>query len=79
MAKTLGKNDHSKPTHDEIARRAYTLFEQSGCIPGHDLENWLAAEAQLNNGHKSEAATDSAAPARTINRPTSQETGQRRI
>jgi len=79
MAKTIGKNEHSKPTHDEIARRAYILFEQSGCVPGRDLENWLAAEAQLNGGRKSEAINDSVAPARTINRPTGQETSQRRI
>lgn len=29
---------------DEIARVAYELYEQSGCVQGKDLENWLNAE-----------------------------------
>ena len=36
-----------KPSHDEIARRAYNLFSASGYIPGHDVEHWLQAEDQL--------------------------------
>ena len=45
MAKQL--DQQPKPTHDEIARRAYELFEKNGRIPGHDVENWLKAEQQL--------------------------------
>lgn len=30
--------------HDEIARVAYGLYEQSGREEGKDLINWLAAE-----------------------------------
>jgi hypothetical protein len=37
----------SKPSHDEIAKRAFNLFSASGYIPGHDVEHWLQAEAQL--------------------------------
>jgi len=50
MAKTLGQQDTKpqiRPTHEEIAKRAYELFEQSGRKPGRDMENWLTAEAQL--------------------------------
>ena len=36
-----------KPSHAEIAGRAYNLFSASGCIPGHDVEHWLQAETQL--------------------------------
>ena len=36
-----------KPSHAEIAERAYNLFSASGYIPGHDLEHWLQAEAQI--------------------------------
>jgi hypothetical protein len=36
-----------KPSHAEISGRAYNLFSASGCIPGHDLEHWLQAEAQI--------------------------------
>ena len=31
----------------EIAGRAYALFEARGCVHGHDVEDWLAAEAEL--------------------------------
>ena len=36
-----------KTSHDEIAERAYNLFSASGYIPGHDVEHWLQAEAQI--------------------------------
>ena len=29
---------------EEIAKVAYELFERRGCVPGHDLEDWLRAE-----------------------------------
>ena len=35
------------PTHDEIARRAYQLFEERGREHGRDLEDWLQAERDL--------------------------------
>ncbi len=38
------------PTHDQIARRAYELYEASGCQPGREQENWLRAEAELADG-----------------------------
>lgn len=34
-------------THDEIAKRAYELFEARGREHGHDLDDWLQAERQL--------------------------------
>jgi len=76
MAKIIGKNER-RPTHEEIERQAYLLFEQSGRVPGRDLENWLAAEAHLNSGRKSKTAEPPSAQA--VARPTGQETGQRRI
>lgn len=36
-----------EPTQEEIATCAYLIFNQDGRIPGHDLEYWLQAEAQL--------------------------------
>ncbi|MGE0867202.1 MAG: DUF2934 domain-containing protein [Kofleriaceae bacterium] len=36
------------PTHDQIAARAYALFVSRGCVHGHDAEDWLTAEAELN-------------------------------
>jgi hypothetical protein len=32
---------------DQIAQRAFQIWEQSGRRPGRDLENWLQAEAEL--------------------------------
>ncbi len=33
-----------------IERRAYELWEQSGCQHGKDVEHWLEAEKQFANG-----------------------------
>ena len=38
----------TSPSHDDVARRAYDLFEARGGEPGHELEHWLDAERQLN-------------------------------
>ena len=34
-------------THEEIARRAYSLWMESGSPIGTDEENWLRAENEL--------------------------------
>lgn len=44
-------------TEDTIRTRAYELFEQRGCEQGHDLDDWLAAEAELT-GKKPSARAD---------------------
>ncbi len=37
-----------EPAHNqEIRARAYELFEQRGREPGHDLDDWLQAEAEI--------------------------------
>ncbi len=35
------------PTTDEIAVRAFTLYEGRSREDGHDVEDWLEAERQL--------------------------------
>jgi hypothetical protein len=37
-------------TDDEIARRAYELYEAGGRVHGHDLDDWLQAERDLRGG-----------------------------
>jgi hypothetical protein len=32
---------------EEVRRRAYTLYEQRGREDGHDVDDWLRAEAEL--------------------------------
>jgi len=33
---------------DEVARRAYELYEARGREPGRELEDWLHAEQEVN-------------------------------
>jgi hypothetical protein len=33
---------------DDVARRAYELYQARGGEPGHDLEDWLHAEQEVN-------------------------------
>ena len=33
--------------HDQVARRAFGLFERRGGQPGHEIEDWLEAERSL--------------------------------
>ena len=37
----------ARAIQDEIARRAYEIFEQRGRLHGHDLDDWLQAEREL--------------------------------
>ena len=69
MAKEFAKATNG-PTHEEIAERAYEIFEKSGRTPGHDLENWLTAEAQLAATRKQDTAarTDPRVSARPVAR-----------
>jgi hypothetical protein len=50
-------------TEEIIRMRAYQFFEQRGAQHGHDLEDWLRAEAEVM-GKKPDASTDAVARAR---------------
>jgi hypothetical protein len=39
--------DGSGPSYEQIAQRAYEIYERDGRQPGRELENWLRAEAEL--------------------------------
>ena len=43
----LVTEDYRVITKDDIARRAYELFLTRGGAEGHDVEDWLEAERQL--------------------------------
>ena len=45
------------PTHEQIARRAYEIWVQSGYLDGRDLENWAQAERELRTGCASEQSS----------------------
>ncbi|MDO8546210.1 MAG: DUF2934 domain-containing protein [Nitrospirales bacterium] len=33
--------------HRWIAKRAYELFEENGCVDGNDMDHWLEAEREV--------------------------------
>jgi hypothetical protein len=35
------------PAPDEVARKAYFAYENQGSQPGHEVQHWLKAEADL--------------------------------
>lgn len=37
------------PTHEQIAKRAYQLWQERGQAHGQDIQDWLNAEAQLRD------------------------------
>jgi hypothetical protein len=42
------KGGKGKPTHDEVARKAYEIYEKEGHPQGRDVQHWLRAESQLS-------------------------------
>ena len=38
----------ANPTHDEVAKKAYSLYEKGGRPQGHEKQNWEAAEAEMS-------------------------------
>ena len=54
-AKTLAM-EPSQNLEEEIRRRAYELYEKRGREDGHDLDNWLRAEAEITAKNPKTAA-----------------------
>ena len=40
--------------HDNIAHRAYELYEERGREPGHDMDDWLKAEHDIEQRHSTD-------------------------
>ena len=40
------------PAQDAIALRAHELYMERGAEPGHDIEDWFRAEAELRGGRQ---------------------------
>jgi hypothetical protein len=38
----------SRSRHDDIARRAFEIFLSRGGSHGHDMDDWLKAELEVN-------------------------------
>ena len=41
----------------EVAHVAYGLYEQRGCQPGHELDDWLEAEDIVRRRHAAQKGT----------------------
>jgi hypothetical protein len=48
----LEKTDSAGELQDQIRARAFQLYEQRGRDDGHDLDDWLQAEAELSQVQK---------------------------
>jgi len=44
-----GPSEEAAQRQATIARKAYFRAQRRGFEPGHELEDWLAAEAEVNN------------------------------
>jgi hypothetical protein len=40
-------NENEALPHEEIACRAYEIYQERGSEPGRDLDDWLRAEREL--------------------------------
>jgi hypothetical protein len=49
QAQTNGPSASRAPTHEQIAARAYEIYERDGYQEGRELEYWLRAELELGS------------------------------
>jgi len=47
---TITKPKPPQPTHEQIQRRAYKIFQARSDAPGTELSDWLQAEHELKAG-----------------------------
>ena len=52
--------------HQEIVKVAHDLFERSGRVEGHDLDNWLEAERIVMTQHKQQEKLEAKIPAKKM-------------
>jgi len=45
-----GSSAEPQPTIDQIAQRAYEIYQSRGGTDGQDMEDWLQAERELRRG-----------------------------
>jgi hypothetical protein len=47
MSKANDVRATGRPTEAEISARAFELYLRRGSVPGHEMDDWLQAEAEL--------------------------------
>lgn len=50
------KADYPPEIRAAISQRARELYERGGRLPGHDLENWCQAEAEITREYSARAS-----------------------
>ncbi len=63
--KKPSKTSSQPPTDEQIKQRAYELFLTRGATHGHDVEDWLRAQAELREAAD---ATNAASERRATHR-----------
>ena len=56
-----GRGSDLEQRHEMIAEAAYYCAERRGFAPGHELEDWMQAEAQIARSGQGQAADSRAA------------------
>jgi hypothetical protein len=52
----MGKSLVKKPRRQAVAERAYYLAEQRRFEPGHELDDWLSAEREVEGVYRSQSS-----------------------
>ena len=60
MAKVENRTEPTPEILEQIRARAHELFEQRGREEGHDLDDWLQAEAEVTQQQQQTAKTKAA-------------------
>lgn len=53
---TIGRTAAEETGEEQIRLRAYELYEARGRADGHDMEDWLEAEAEITGRSERSAA-----------------------
>lgn len=76
--KELTNTNPGQPSRDEIAKRAYAIYEASGRQEGHALEHWLQAERQLTTGRKANVRASAGPETRSATHEMPKQSNERR-
>ena len=52
----IQSSSSDQTAHEEVAVCSYLIWEHEGCKDGHDVEDWLQAERQLQAMRSQESA-----------------------
>jgi len=57
-----GNGSHPQPTYDQVAARAYAIYQERGGAVGDPLSDWVQAERELTGVATAEAPQKSSKP-----------------